>query len=136
MHCHGAIQIVVRLLFLRQLDPAADGAAANIFSAAIRRFHNSGTAARHDRKSETRDRRAHLPRELVVRAFWFDARRTKDRDARTDKVQGAKAAKKIANHAQNGNESSKRERGPSRKISSARSAGAVTADYLLVRVFR
>ena len=39
-----------------------------------------------------------------MRAFWFDARRTEDRDARTDKVQHAKAAKEIANHAQNGNE--------------------------------
>ena len=35
-----------------------------------------------------------------MRAFRFDARRTKNRDARTDKMQHAKAAKEIANHSQ------------------------------------
>ena len=47
VHRDEAIEIAIWLLLHRQLNIATDGTAAHVFGAAVRRFHDSGSAAGH-----------------------------------------------------------------------------------------
>ena len=104
MQRHTTIQISIRLLLDRKLNAAAYGTTANFFCPAIRRFHDPRASAGHDGKTEPRERRAHLARQIVIRTIGFDAGGAEDGDARADKMQNAKSSQKIARHAQYGNE--------------------------------
>ena len=104
MHSDAAVEVGVRRLLERQLDIAANGPATDLFGAAVRRFHDAGSAAGHDSETQPRNRFAHLSREFVMWIVDLDAGRAKHGDAWSNKVQDAKTAKKIAHHSQESNE--------------------------------
>ncbi len=83
-----------------QLDVAADAAAAGVLRAAVRRLHDAGAAAGHDRKAGLGEPPAHLARERVVGMVLGEARRAEDRDAGADEVQRAEAAEELDEDAQ------------------------------------
>ena len=78
--------------------------ATHVFGAAVRCFHNSGTAAGHDREAELRDGCAHLSGQLVIRAVALDSRGTENRHTRADEMQHAKTTNKITHHANESDE--------------------------------
>ncbi len=104
MHPHAAIEVSVCRLLGRQLDGASDGAATDFFGAAVRRFHDAGAAAGHDREPEPCNGRAHFSSQLVMRIVAFNSRRAENGYARADEVERAKSAQKIAHHSQEGEE--------------------------------
>ena len=102
MQGHATVEIVVWFLFERQLDVATDRAAANFFGAAICRFHDSGTAAGHYGKPETRHRCPHFPSEFIVGIVGLDSGRAEHRHARADEMQRSKSAQEIPHHPEKG----------------------------------
>src|SRR5437879_2689617 len=100
MHSDAAVEVAVRRLLERQLDIAANRATTDLFRAAVRRFHDAGTATGHDGEPQARNRRAHLSREFVMWTIDLDAGRAKDSHAWPNKMQNAKPAQKIAHHSQ------------------------------------
>ena len=76
------VEIGVGLLFLRQLDVAADGVAARLLGSAVGRLHDSGTAAGHDGESGPREPLADVACQDVGRMLFGKAGRAEDGDAR------------------------------------------------------
>src|SRR5207249_8406260 len=83
-----------------QLNVASDRAAADFFCAAVGRFHDPGSAASHHREAESRNRRAHFSRQLVVRIVRLDTGGAKDGYARPHEMQHAKSVQKIPHHSE------------------------------------
>ena len=67
---------------MRQLDVEADGEAAALLAAAVRRLHHAGSAAGHDRPAGLREQLRRRARRLVRTAALGDARRAEERDGR------------------------------------------------------
>ena len=95
-----------RLVFARAVAQcvATDGTATHVFGAAVRRFHDSRTAASHDGEAELRDGCAHLSGQLVIWAVALNPRGTENSHARADKMENPEAANKIAHHANESDE--------------------------------
>jgi hypothetical protein len=95
VHRHATVEVVVRLLLEGKLDVAADRAAARLLCAAIGRFHDARPASRHHREAQPCNRRAHLPREVIVRIVFASPGRTEHRHARPHEVQHTETAQEI-----------------------------------------
>ncbi len=100
MQPDAEIEIGVGRLFEWQLDIASDRAAANLFCAAVCRFHNPWTSAGHHSETEPRNGGAHFSSQLVMWIVRPDAGRAKDRHAGSNEMQRAKSAQKIAHDSQ------------------------------------
>jgi len=74
MQPYTTIEIHVGYLLEWQLDVASNRAATDLFCAAVGRFHNARAAASHHCEAEPRNRRAHFPRQFVMRIVRFDPR--------------------------------------------------------------
>src|SRR4029079_8424913 len=67
-----------------ELDVAADGQAAALLGATVRRLHDARAAASDDREAIPRQRGRHAPRGTVVAVAPPDPRRPEDGDRRAD----------------------------------------------------
>ena len=86
------VEIRVRLLFLRQLDVAADGVAARFLGTAIGRLHDSGSAARHDGEPGPREPLADVASQNVGGVFFGKAGRAENGDAGREEMELAEAS--------------------------------------------
>lgn len=96
-HRYPLIEVRIVGLLKRKFDVAADGAAIDVFGAAVSGLHDTGTTARDDGESEFGDGGAHLAGELVRRMVFLEACGAKHCDARADKVKGAEAVEEVTN---------------------------------------
>src|SRR5690349_3919934 len=100
MHPDAAVEVGVGRLLERQFDVAANRAPTDVFRAAVRCFHGSGSTAGHDSKPEPRNSPAHFASQFVMRIVALNAGGAENRYARADEVQDAKSAQEIAHHSQ------------------------------------
>src|SRR4051812_6773490 len=100
MQPYTTIEIHIGYLLEWQLDVASNRAATDVFCAAVRRFHNARAAASHDGEAKARNRRAHFPRQFVMRIVRCDSCRAEDGYARTNEMESTISAQKIAHDSQ------------------------------------
>lgn len=96
------IQVWIGVLFVRQFDIAGDGAAADIFGAAITGLHDAGASAGHDGESHFCGGRSHLTGQLVMRIIFLGAGGPKNGDAWADEMQSTEAAEHVPSDAHQG----------------------------------
>ena len=97
---HPAIEVGVGLLFLRQLDVAADGVAAGFFGAAVGGLHDAGPAAGHHREAGARQPLADFAGQDVILMLGRESRRAEHRHARADEMELAEAAHDLEENAE------------------------------------
>lgn len=86
----GSIEIGVGFLFEGQFDVDTHTSSADIFRPAVGGFHDSRTAAGHDRESQLCEFPCDLSGEGVIGITLSQASRTEDSDARADEMELAK----------------------------------------------
>jgi len=71
-----SVEVLVGVLFLRQLDVAADRVTANVFRTAVRPFHDAWAAAGHDCEPGLRQAGANITSKSVVGMILMKPRRS------------------------------------------------------------
>ena len=95
------VEVGVGALLVRQLDVAADRAAAGVPRAAVGRLHDPRAAAGHHREAVLGQPPADLAGQPVVAVVLAEARRAEDGDAGADEMKLAKAVEELPRDAQN-----------------------------------
>lgn len=80
---------------MRKFDRRGDRTATGFLGASIGGFHDSRSAAGHDRESCLRDETGGLSGQLVVRVLFGEAGRAEHRHARTDEVKPSESSEEL-----------------------------------------
>ena len=85
------IDVRIGALLERQLDVAADRAAAAELRALVRRFHDARAGAGDDREAGLGEQSRDFLRGLILRIVGMRARRAEDRHALVDRARGCRS---------------------------------------------
>ena len=97
---HAQVDVLVQALLEGQLDVGADGQAAALLRAAVRRLHDPRPAAREDREALFGQRRGQSTGRPVIAVAPADACGSEDADRRTDLRERIEALDELTHDAQ------------------------------------
>jgi hypothetical protein len=97
---HRCIDIRIEMLFKGEFDIETDRPRSRFARATVARFHNAGSAAGNNRKTRLTKRPRHIHGRLIHRIVNADARRSENRDRRTNISQHLEAIDKLPHNPQ------------------------------------